>query len=904
MATLMKSLIIKMVDFSARRPILVLVVSLLCLIASWSYASHLDLRSDFLELLPRDSPGFAAFEHQLGRVGGRGSLLVLADSPDVAANERLIDAVADAIEGWMDERSRCVAACTTPSCPQTCAPPLIAYVERGTKDVHAFVEEFKWLYASPEDLDAAYDRVDHRIAIRSGLVESLDDEEVADKPGGDSSAAADKSSALGLGELRGQMKSKYATLDEFPSGYFATPDGHTVGLRIVSRSTGTGDRLGDLLYAHVRTLVERLRPVSFDPAMRVGFAGDIPNAVAEKQSLVSSAAWASVLVLVVILAGIVLFYGSLWSIPTIALPALLGVGFAYSFAMARFGYVNTSGAFLGAIILGNGINYPIVLLSRYREFRARGLTPQQARRDAVLNAFRAELVGACVGSIAYGSLTITRFRGFNQFGLIGFVGMLLVWVTIIPCVPAMIALQERVEAHFPVSWRERERHSIDGMPGPVIRFVARVTARAPWAFVLGAMALSALALSRLPAYLRDPWEYDFDKLGSKGSKAGGAAEWSIKADDVFGGKNNISGAVMLADTPDQVPLLKAQILKNDAADPQGPLIHEVLTVADVLPGTEQEQRAKIAILDRIRDRLTPAVLHGLSPEERLDVDDLTPPQTLRPVGAKDLPSLLRRRFQENNGTVGTVFYVKYRNDVVLSNGHNLLRIARATDNVVLPDGTKVLTASRATIFAEMIRSMVRDGPLATVASFGAVVVVVLIATHDLVGALVVLTSLAMGVLWTLGGAAAMNVKLNFLNFIALPITFGVGCEYPFNVYDRSRLLGGNVTSALHRVGGAVALCSYTTTIGYSSLLLADMQALQSFGWVAMSGEVACLASALFVVPSMLHLISPSRRPRQDGSGVFAVDGVAPLPETESATAPSLPSRSGKTMGTGLPDSRR
>ena len=26
-----------------------------------------------------------------------------------------------------------------------------------------------------------------------------------------------------------------------------------------------------------------------------------------------------------------------------------------------YGYINTSGAFLGAIILGNGINYPIVL---------------------------------------------------------------------------------------------------------------------------------------------------------------------------------------------------------------------------------------------------------------------------------------------------------------------------------------------------------------------------------------------------------------------------------------------------------------------------------------------------------------------------------------------------------------
>src|SRR4249920_2102588 len=77
---------------------------------------------------------------------------------------------------------------------------------------------------------------------------------------------------------------------------------------------------------------------------------------------------------------------------------------AYSFAMWQYGYVNTTGAFLGAIILGNGINYPIVLLHRYREFRARGMEKEEARREAVLNAFRAELVGASVASIAYGSL--------------------------------------------------------------------------------------------------------------------------------------------------------------------------------------------------------------------------------------------------------------------------------------------------------------------------------------------------------------------------------------------------------------------------------------------------------------------------------------------------------------------
>ena len=57
---------------------------------------------------------------------------------------------------------------------------------------------------------------------------------------------------------------------------------------------------------------------------------------------------------------------------------------------------------------------------------------------------------------------------------------------------------------------------------------------------------------------------------------------------------------------------------------------------------------------------------------------------------------------------------------------------------------------------------------------------------------------------------------------------------------------------LRETGGAVALCSLTTIIGYSSLLVARNQALISFGLLADLGEVACLAAALFALPALLR----------------------------------------------------
>jgi predicted RND superfamily exporter protein len=192
-------------------------------------------------------------------------------------------------------------------------------------------------------------------------------------------------------------------------------------------------------------------------------------------------------------------------------------------------------------------------------------------------------------------------------------------------------------------------------------------------------------------------------------------------------------------------------------------------------------------------------------------------------------------------------------DVILSDGHNALRISQTTDHVRLPDGTVVQTASRSTIYAEMIRSIQRDGPLASAVALSLVLVVVALATRNLEGAIVVVAALLTGVVSMLGIASIFDLRLHYISFIAIPITLGIGCEYPFNVFDRVRLLAGDVSAAVRRTGGAVALCSYTTIVGYGSLLLSDFQALETFGRLAVVGEVACSFGALLLVPSLLHL---------------------------------------------------
>ncbi len=910
MGDLLNRALERLVAFAEKRWAIVLLLGLAFAASCLYYAkSTLQVRSDFTELLPKDSPGLKAYEHQLGRVGGGASFIVVVESPDRAANERFIDDLSAELTLQIKKHKACTEACAgADACVRACGVNLIQYFENGTKEVQTFYRSHKWLFASKKDLEDADSTLDHQIAIQSGLVSDLESDEPAATvdagakgatprraagAGVDAGSVADagsavdagsgtdagvaaatsdggKKPALGLDEYKGRWDDAANKHDDFPTGYFASADGKTLVLRIITSAQGMGESSGDAFSVRMQGLITELRQRDatarrYHPGMQVGFAGDIPNAKAEKESIVDEALWATLVAVLCVALGIVIYFRSLASLLVVLLPVAVGIGAAYAFATFHFGYVNTAGAFLGAIIIGNGINYPIVLLARYREFKSR-MPPRVARLEAVRNAFRAELVGASVAGIAYGSLTITAFRGFSQFGAIGILGMFLVWASIIPLVPAMIVLLEKVHPRFlgaPLaeSLTPAELAALPQKPaGAVVRGIAWLTAKAPKSLVVLFVGLTVFACWKLPAYLRDPWEYNFDHLGSRGSKAsggGGAGEWSTKADQVFQGKTDISGARIMADRPEQVPLVKKKILENDTHDPKGALIDKIVTLDDFLPGTPAEQKEKLEILAQMRERLTPRVLESLSAPERKRVEDMMPPETLAEVGPKDVPPLIRRRFEEWNGTIGTLFYIQYKPNTSWSDGHMVLRIAKASDNVRLDDGTVVQTASRPTIYAEMIRSLEHDGPLATLASFLAVIVVVMLATHQLRGGLAVLLALLMGVLCTIGIAAHLGVKLNFLNFVALPITFGIGCEYPFNIFDRTRLLGGDIRRAVQRSGGAVVLCSYTTIVGYGSLLVSDNQALQSFGYLAVAGEIACIVMAMLFLPALLHVILPA-----------------------------------------------
>ena len=154
----------------------------------------------------------------------------------------------------------------------------------------------------------------------------------------------------------------------------------------------------------------------------------------------------------------------------------------------------------------------------------------------------------------------------------------------------------------------------------------------------------------------------------------------------------------------------------------------------------------------------------------------------------------------------------------------------------------------------MFQSISRDGPTASLIAFSGVVVLVSLLFRNIKKAGAVLMSLFLGISWLIGLTLAFKIKINFLNFIAFPITFGIGVDYGVNIIQRYHEEGrGSILRVVRSTGAAVALCSSTTIIGYCSLLFARNLAFFSFGLLAVLGEVTCLSAALISVPSFIFL---------------------------------------------------
>ena len=826
------------VDFLARHDLAISIAALVLFGLGVAAASRLRLRSDFTELLPQDDPEVTQLRELGDKIGAPSTLVVAVEGSDPLANERFAEALVKNLQPLLGSSLRAIDYRADASRP--------------------FFEHNKALYANVVDLQRIDDDVRKLVASKKNPMflpfADPDKGEEDDDPAKDLHKLKEK--------LEGQ-KPKNA----FPSGYYENQDRSLLAIITWTESSGTGDSSGFRIRDDVQRIIDHTRPASFGQ-VKASITGDVATAIEEHDALKSDIEWVSIVCTILVLMVIMLYFRSPFALGYVFFPTLLGVAVAFGITALTIGYLNTNTAFLGSIIIGNGINFGIILLARYREERARAPADlsQNAMTKAMTDTLRPTLAAALAAGIAYASLTLTGFRGFRQFGFVGGIGMVLCWLATYSYCPALILFWERMRKHRPPQPLSSSR---------TLLAIAEMLLRRR-RILLGIVAVTTVvAAASVAPVVPNPFEYDFSKLRNQQSRKHGAGELYGRVGKMFSQDIAPIGVALLA-SPEDAALYDQAVLEKDcrdglarahssfaadattlarecarrvaAGEPTGGLLSSVSTAFDYLP---KDQDAKLAVIADLRKRLGGDALQSLSNENRQLIAEWMPPDDLHRLVPADLPEAIARRFRETDGTVGRVALLFPVRVWANWDGHNLIRLADVTKNVALPNGHVASAAGHTSLFAAMLRSIAHDGPIATLAAMIGVVVMVLLLFRNLRSSAMVLLSLGVGVVWMGGAGALLHMKLNFLNFVALPITFGIGVDYAVNVFARivdeppERHARG-----LAETGSAVTLCSSTTIIGYSSLLIASNGALVSFGKLANLGEIGCLLAALLLVPAV------------------------------------------------------
>lgn len=813
-------------------------------------AGGLGFKSSFSELLPDNKDSVIEARRVGERLAGAATLTVVAETREGSnpeALKRFVHALVPKLEAL--------------------GPDKVGAVDYGVKETRDFFDKNKALYANIEDLRKAHaeviQRYDYEVAKARG--DFVDEDEAP------AALTADSIEE----RIRGKSSEGADAIERYPDGYYMHPDGNFIAVLI--RTPVSSQEEKTAFRAEVEQIVASLDPTSFDPSMEVNYTGNFITSAEEYDAVINDLMHVGGWGLAGVLASVLLFFMRLRTVGAMGVTILIALLWTFGLTRLTIGHLNSSTGFLVSIIAGNGINYGIMYMARYIE----------ARRDDAANVLSAILVahrdswlptlaGSATAMLAYGSLTITDFRGFKHFGIISGYGMILCWIATYVFLPAVLVASERVLPSF----RKTEKPSLlRGYYGVLFAKLARLS---PRGIALVGAALGIVALVASARYLAlDPMEYDMANVRNERTDRTSAGLLSVRVDKVVG-RMGQDGMAIMTERLDQVPMLEVELNKRYAEAPEDlKPFEKVVSIYSLIPDDQPE---KIKLVSEMRDRLQRARDRGFVKDadwERLQPH--LPEAQLEPITVASLPEQVARSFTERDGTRGRIVYIVPKDGFSVWDAHYLMRWADSYRYTTLPTGEVIKGSGSAVIFADMIKTVGEDAPKAIVVSAAGSILVILLAFRFKRQAWGVFLPWLGGIAGLLAFLYFADIKLNFLNFVTIPITIGIGAEYAHNLMQRYRIEGPDqVYKVVVETGGAVILCAMTTTLGYLALTLSINRGIVSFGLSAAVGEISCILAAVLFLPAFLFWMADRKKKQMESTAPTAFLAVGKQPCLESS----------------------
>ncbi len=801
----------KYLNFLIRHKKLINLFFLVSVIGSFFATKKLQLKTDFATLLPDNLPSVKNIRHLESRLGNTGILVVGVVSPNFEANKRFIEDLAKLMKPHVG--------------------PELRYLDYKYKDVEDFIYKFGLSYLSTDKLKEI-----HKIILES--VEKKKDEAF--------------SSFLGISEEKKKVPRfkdfAQKILDpslrkflDYREAYLSAEDGHVLAMAIRPsnelKSLAATTRLVNLVQDYIR----KLNPKNYDPEMQTSLSGNIKQSVEEYETLKKDLFDTSLLLVSLILGVLFLFFWNFSILGLLSVSLVSAVLWTFALTYFHIGYLNSQTAFLGSIVVGTGINYGIIYLARVIEYLRSGNNIFNSVYLAIENSLIATVIASGSTAIAFCSLFITENKGLSQFAFIGGIGVCFCWLVSFTFLP--LWTYQLLENGI----MKIKKHPFSYAVGRWSVAASHWILRKPWIVGSFIVVCSFLSFVGFHQISNDLIEYNFDKVRNRNIVAPEIQSLRKRVHKVF--SVNLNPSIILTDSQEKAKLICPSFYAlKKTIPPEINMLDECLSLQHYLPPEAKISHEKRDWLLKLKtlfeDRLVRDSEYGVR------LAHFAKNMELRVPTLKDMPDQMLHRFRENNGNLGLYAYVYPDSEKPINDGRNLIEFTnRLKDMPLIPTGETVSAAGNSFVFADLLEGIKRDAPLVSIISFVGVLLITFFLSGGWKSALFLGACLSLGVLWMFGMQGFAGIKYNFFNFIALPLTFGIGVDYPANVFVRCRQENfKNMHTIIRNSGTAVILCSLTTIIGYYTLVGSASQALDSFARIALYGEITCLIVAILVVP--------------------------------------------------------
>ena len=513
---------------------------------------YANLKPDLEELLPSNSRSVKDLKEVTARLRSIDNLAILLFSNDSAAVGKFQEALADRLQKLPAEES--------------------AGVEYKISEEIQYFQKRKSLFISTKDLSNVRDYVKSRIDYEKFLYNPIN-LVLDDKP---------NEPEYNFQALESRYASRSDEFTHFPGGVYATPDGtkRLILIYAPNQSITTAHQLKSAVEAEIK----KLKPESFSRDLKVLYSGNVQDIIEEQAALLEDLVLSTLLVTFLVSLALWLYYRSIFA--TLALIASLMVGTLITFGVSYFtvGYLNANSAFLGSIVMGNGINFGIMILARYlEERRSKNQDHLTALTLSMKETLLATLTAALAAGVSYGSLMLTSFRGFSQFGIIGFTGMVACWACAYTFFPAFLSLLNRN-----VNLIGDRRTESRGLWGYGIKWL--LTKHSKAIFALGLLISFASGVGILTLN-REMLETDLTKLRDKHSMQEGSGYFTRYVDLIL--KRYSSPIAVLAHNETESAQIAEKLREKKKIEGPASLIDSVMRVQDFVP---EQQPEKVRIL--------------------------------------------------------------------------------------------------------------------------------------------------------------------------------------------------------------------------------------------------------------------------------------------------------------------